>query len=144
MNLNAPQIESGPQPLTARKSSAGRVLLPYQQRWINDEADLKAWEKSRRIGADYTEAYDVASSRITVRRNEDYWYSSADESAAYEFAEYVRFWSKVFGAVADGQERHGVLRAISLGQAHDGDVQQSAPVPVQGRRCGPERAGVPR
>lgn len=95
MTPEAPEI------LTRRKSQAGRVLLPYQVRWLADKSDLKAWEKSRRIGADYTEAYDVAQSRITEKRNEHYWYSSADESAAYEFAEYVRFWMKVYGKVAD-------------------------------------------
>lgn len=87
--------------ITTPKSNKGRLLLGYQQRWVNDESRLKAMRKSRRVGADYCEAYDVASSRLTGKRNEDYWYSSADESASYEFAEYVRFWLKVFGHVAE-------------------------------------------
>jgi phage FluMu gp28-like protein len=90
-----------PEPITARKSSAGRVLLPYQEAWRRDPSRLKLWEKSRRIGATYTEANDATMDRLTGRRNVDYWFSSADESAAYEFAEYCRFWSKVAGQVAD-------------------------------------------
>lgn len=90
-----------PDVITTPKTKKGRVLLPYQTRWVNDQSRLKAWEKSRRIGADYTEAYDVAMSRYSEKRNEDYWYSSADESAAYEFAEYVRHWVKTFGKVLD-------------------------------------------
>ncbi len=76
-------------------------LLPYQQRWMADESELKIWEKSRRIGATYVEACDVAFSRLSGRRNEDYWFSSADESAAFEFIEYIKFWCKVAGKVLE-------------------------------------------
>jgi len=74
-------------------------LLPYQARWMADESPLKIWEKSRRIGATYVEACDVALSRLSGRRNEDYWFSSADESAAFEFIEYIKFWCNVAGKV---------------------------------------------
>lgn len=88
------------QAFTSRKPKSGRVLLPYQQSWRRDGAALKLWEKSRRIGATYTEANDAVMSRLTGR-DSDYWFSSADESAAYEFAEYCRFWLKTASAVAD-------------------------------------------
>lgn len=89
-----------PTPLTSRKSRAGRVLLPWQEAWRRDTSRMKLWEKSRRIGATYTEANDAVMSRLTGR-NTDYWFSSADESAAYEFAEYCRFWLTKADAVAD-------------------------------------------
>lgn len=76
-------------------------LLPDQAKWMADESPLKIWEKSRRIGATYVEACDVAMSRLSGRRNEDYWFSSADESAAYEFIEYVKFWCRVAGKVLE-------------------------------------------
>lgn len=76
-------------------------LMLSQQQWVRDDSTIKLWSKSRRIGATYAEASDVASSRLTKRRNEDYWFSSADESAAYEFAEYVGFWCKVFDHVVN-------------------------------------------
>ena len=87
--------------ITRPKTRSGHVLLPYQEAWVNDPSDKKIWEKSRRIGATYAESYDVAAGRITGKRNEDYWFSSADESAAYEFADYCRFWAKMFDAVVD-------------------------------------------
>ena len=33
-------------------------MLPYQARWVQDAADLKVCEKSRRIGLSWAEAYD--------------------------------------------------------------------------------------
>lgn len=88
-------------PLTTPKSKRGRVLLPWQEDWRRDESDLKIWEKSRRVGATYAEANDVVFSRLSRKRPLDYWFSSADESAAYEFADYNRFWLETAGAVAD-------------------------------------------
>ncbi|NLF31580.1 MAG: hypothetical protein GX591_11925 [Planctomycetes bacterium] len=89
--------------LTAPKTTAGRVLLPWQEAWRRDTSPMKIWEKSRRIGATYTEANDVVMTRLPGRPREhvDYWFSSADESAAYEFADYCRHWLEVAGAVAD-------------------------------------------
>lgn len=94
-----------PEVITRRKSGRGRILLPYQAKWCNDRSRMKLWPKSRRIGADYCEAYDAIETRVnrnsTGFRRSSYWYSSADESAAYETAEYWRFWLKVFNTVAD-------------------------------------------
>ncbi|HDW3010207.1 TPA: hypothetical protein RMA68_005065, partial [Escherichia coli] len=36
------------------------VLLPYQKRWVADDADLKIAEKSRRTGLTWAEAADAA------------------------------------------------------------------------------------
>lgn len=88
-------------PVVITDPKVRRPLLPYQQRWMADESNLKIWEKSRRIGATYVEACDVAFSRLSGRRNEDYWFSSADESAAFEFIEYIKFWCKVAGKVLE-------------------------------------------
>jgi len=38
--------------------SAAPILLPYQQRWSDDQAQVKIYEKSRRIGISYAEAAD--------------------------------------------------------------------------------------
>ena len=80
------------------------VLLPYQEDWINDAATLKLGDKSRRTGWTWAEAYDAVAQRFrpTTPRNMDYWFSSADESAAMEFIEYCDFFSRrFFGAIAD-------------------------------------------
>ena len=78
--------------LIAAAGLAGHLWLPYQVAWINDTAEAAIWEKSRRIGADYCESYRCVTDRTGGRRLCDYWYSSADESAAIEFAEYVKTW----------------------------------------------------
>jgi len=87
--------------MTTPKTKAGRVLLPYQEAWRRDQSTLKIWEKSRRIGATYTEANDAVMTRKAGKRRSNYWFSSADESAAYEFADYCRFWDRLTSSVAD-------------------------------------------
>ena len=36
-----------------------RSLLPYQKRWVDDRAQFKVIEKSRRIGLSWCEAFDA-------------------------------------------------------------------------------------
>lgn len=93
-------------PLTRRKTgkTLGGMFLPYQVDWINDDAPRKLGDKSRRTGWTYCEAYDCVALRYrkTGRRAMDYWFSSADESAAQEFIDYCRFFARdLFGVVAD-------------------------------------------
>jgi len=64
--------------------------LPYHKRLIEDQSRRIVVEKSRRIGYDYAQAYKHTMRRATGQRARDLWYTSADESAAYEFAEYCR------------------------------------------------------
>jgi len=90
-----------PDILTLPHTAAGRVLLPYQEAWRRDESRMKIWEKARRIGATYAEANDATMSRKSLRRKSNYWFSSADESAAFEFADYCRFWDRMTDQVAD-------------------------------------------
>lgn len=86
--------------ITGGKSLAELLLLPYQVRWIRDRSKLALIEKSRRVGIDYAEAYGVTESRITGARCDDYWYSSADETAAREFMEYIRLCAESFQSAA--------------------------------------------
>jgi phage FluMu gp28-like protein len=70
-------------------------FLPYQLLWLNDSSQIKVWEKSRRIGATYVQAYedvrDVVSGNVPA-----VWFSSADESAAKEYILYCSQWTKFF------------------------------------------------
>ncbi len=72
-----------------------RHFLPYQIDWLKDRSRIKLWEKSRRIGATYTQAYedveDCAKKAVPA-----VWFSSADESAAREYIEYCKHWGKLF------------------------------------------------
>ena len=97
---------AGPTPLTRPKTgrTLGAMFLPDQLAWINDESDAKLWDKCRRYGATYCEAYDSVSSRFRRQtpRDCDYWFSSADRSAGEEFIDYCRFFAKdLFSSVAD-------------------------------------------
>jgi phage FluMu gp28-like protein len=73
--------------------------LPYQTAWILDNSRYRLWDKSRRIGATYAESYRAVRDRNLNPNAPDYWFSSADESSAFEFAEYCRKWCDMFEAV---------------------------------------------
>ncbi|MBO6740264.1 MAG: hypothetical protein JJ916_10425 [Phycisphaerales bacterium] len=94
--------------LPAIAGLASTVWLPYQLAWINDESEVAIWEKARRVGADYCESFRCVRERINGERVLDYWYSSADESAAYEFAEYVRAWLQLYDKVSEEVTTNGI------------------------------------
>jgi phage FluMu gp28-like protein len=88
----------------SRALTTGRILLPFQLRWCEDESPAKLGEKSRQIGWTWTEAYDCVSRRFrrTQPRKLNYWFSSTDESAGVEFIEYSAFFArKLFARIAD-------------------------------------------
>lgn len=96
MTATAPHPELLELPEAMRRE----VFLPYQKAWILDQARIAVFEKSRRIGADWTEAFRAVRDRISGARSNDYWYSSADESAAREFMLYVQMWlTELYGGV---------------------------------------------
>ena len=70
-------------------------FLPYQVNWIKDTADAMLSEKSRRIGMTYSDSYKSCRDRNTIDYRRDLWFSSADESAAYEYALYCRTWCEI-------------------------------------------------
>ncbi len=74
------------------------IFLPYQIRWLRDKSLTKIWEKSRRIGATYIQAYEDVPE--AARGLWDVWFSSADESAAREYIIYVEKWTKMLNKVA--------------------------------------------
>jgi phage FluMu gp28-like protein len=86
-------------------------FLPYQQRWLADKSKIKFWEKSRRIGATYVQAYEDAED-MAAGRYPNVWFSSADESAAKEYiincaawAKYLQIGADVLGVVVIDKER---------------------------------------
>jgi len=72
-----------------------KYFLPYQSRWLNDTSKIKIWEKSRRIGATYVQAYEDVRDCVTAKVP-SVWFSSADESAAKEYIIYCAQWAKLF------------------------------------------------
>ncbi len=74
-------------------------FLPYQRRWLEDRSRIKVWEKSRRIGATYVQAFEDVRDCLS-RRVPEVWFSSADESAAREYIEDAARWARMFDAAA--------------------------------------------
>lgn len=75
------------------------LFMKYQKNWIDDTARLAIWEKSRRIGATYVESW--CSTKWSLDTGRDTWFSSADDSAAKEFIDYVAHWCELLEAVAE-------------------------------------------
>jgi len=96
-------------------------FLPYQVRWIKDEARVKIWEKSRRIGATYCQAYEDVRDCVS-KKVPAVWFSSADLTAAAEYILYCAKWARAFHIAAKDlgeivlDEKKGIKAyAIELG-----------------------------
>jgi phage FluMu gp28-like protein len=92
---------STPEPRTARTPG---VLLPYQQRWVSDQAQVKLCEKSRRIGLSWAEAADDALMTASAS-GMDVFYIGYNKDMALEFiedcADWARFYNLAAGEVED-------------------------------------------
>jgi phage FluMu gp28-like protein len=80
------------------------VLLPYQIKWIQDTSPVKIWEKSRRIGASWCEAFDAVTIASVKQKAQNYWYISANKEMALEFIQDAAYWSRWFQAAASEVE----------------------------------------
>lgn len=70
-------------------------FLPYQVEHILDESPASLEEKSRRIGITYANSYKHCRRRNRIDYRRDLWFSSADDSAAFEYAQYCRQWCEL-------------------------------------------------
>jgi len=78
-------------------------FLPYQERWIDDDAQLKIAEKSRRVGFTYASSYRMF--KKCMQRGEGFiqWVSSRDQFTAQELIrDYVSRWCKLANVAAKG------------------------------------------
>ena len=85
------------------------VLLPYQVRWIADDAAVKVCEKSRRVGITWSEAADRALSAAS-KTGMDTWYIGYNKDMALEFVETAAGWAREFDRVARAIEEIAVDR----------------------------------
>ncbi len=83
------------------------ILLPYQMRWLADEAAVKVAEKSRRVGITWTEAADSAL-RAAAARGMDTWYIGYNRDMALEFVETAAQWARQFNKAAHAIEEIAV------------------------------------
>lgn len=75
------------------------ALLPYQQVWCADKAQVKVCEKSRRIGLSWGEAADSALLAASAK-GMDVWYVGYNKDMALEFIRDCANWAKYYDLAA--------------------------------------------
>lgn len=76
------------------------VLLPYQQRWVAETADVAVWEKSRRIGASWSDACDAVLTAAAAENAMDALYIGYSEDMTREYIDDCAMWAKSFNFAA--------------------------------------------
>jgi phage FluMu gp28-like protein len=82
------------------------ILLPYQSAWVADRSRVKVWEKSRRIGASYGEAFDsvVEAALSRDEGGQSSYYLSYNKEMTQQFIKDCGFWAKILNVVAGDME----------------------------------------
>ncbi len=90
-------------------------LLPYQKKWVRDNARLKLAEKSRQIGWTWAAAYGITARKSMETAQLDAWISSRDTKQARlfledckHFANYVNAHAKARGWEICNEHGHSV------------------------------------
>lgn len=87
-------------------SEVPAALLPYQQRWLADDADMKVAEKSRRTGLTWAEAADDAliAGRTRSAGGMNVYYIGYNMDMAIEYIEACAMWARIFSQACDAIE----------------------------------------
>lgn len=72
------------------------IFLPYQTRWAADRAQVKLWEKSRRIGASYSEAADNVLHAGAAEGGGSVGYISYNKAMTAGYIADCAKWAKAF------------------------------------------------
>ncbi|MEM7046981.1 MAG: terminase family protein [Pseudomonadota bacterium] len=94
-------------------------FLPYQRVWLADTSRLKIWEKSRRIGATYVQAYEDVVDASKADGSMDVWFTSANSDASKEYIRYAAMWARLLKIAADdlGEvviDKESDIRALAI------------------------------
>jgi len=92
-------------PNTASESISGdlpAVLLPYQQKWVADDAQLKVGPKSRRIGLTWAESADdvLIAGADKSAGGQNVYYIGYNQDMGLEFIEACGMWAKAYNYAA--------------------------------------------
>jgi phage FluMu gp28-like protein len=85
-----------------------KVLLPYQQRVLNDNARIRLVEKSRRIGLSWAIACEMALDASEVNGC-DGWYIGYNKEMTEEFIRDVESWAKKYSIAASTIEESQIF-----------------------------------
>ena len=116
-------------------------LLPYQQRWIADPAQVKVCEKSRRVGITWAEAGDRALA-AAGRTGMDTWYIGYNKDMALEFVTVAAQWARRFNRAAraieeiaiDNEDRDILAYRIRFASGHKIVALSSRPANLRGKQ----------
>jgi len=83
-------------------AAAPPVLLPYQQRWVEDRAPLKVAEKSRRTGLTWAEAADDVLTAASARdaQGQNVYYIAYNQDMTIEYVQACAMWARAFDYAA--------------------------------------------
>jgi len=76
-------------------------FLPYQQRWIKDQAALKICEKGRQIGLSYADSYDTVRKVAPREARLPVFVSSRDMVQAKQYLNYCKRWARILNYAAE-------------------------------------------
>ncbi len=93
---------------TANALEAAEILLPYQKAWIEDESPLKIWEKSRRIGASWTEALNSVL-QTQGSKGQNTYYLSYNKDMTRQFITDCKFWAGIVN-IAAGELKEEIVK----------------------------------
>jgi len=129
--------------------TAPTVLLPYQQKWVADQSQVKVCEKSRRVGISWAEAADAALTGAAGRAagGDDTWYIGYNQDMAKEFILDVAFWAKHYQLAAgemeeqvfidqdeDKQDKHILTFGITFASGYRVTALSSRPSNLRGKQ----------
>jgi phage FluMu gp28-like protein len=117
------------------------VLLPYQIRWLADNAPVKVAETSRRVGITWTEAADAALTAAAAA-GMDTWYLGYNRDMAREFVETAAAWARQFNKAAraieeialDDERRDILAYRIRFASGHKIVALSSRPSNLRGKQ----------
>ena len=79
------------------------MLLPYQQRWVNDNSQRKLCVKSRQVGLSWCTAYRLVREKVKQGARLDAWVSSRDEVQAQLFLQDAKRFADILNVAAEDQ-----------------------------------------
>lgn len=83
-------------------------FLPYQVAWLQDNSQIKIYEKSRRIGMTYAQAFeDVIDAAVFGKYN--VWFSSNNITNAREYIDYCKKYAAALNAVVKSETQTELL-----------------------------------
>jgi len=81
------------------KLTKEELLLPFQKKWLEDDNHLKIWEKSRRIGASWTEALNSVL-QTQGSKGQNTYYLSYNKDMTRQFILDCKFWAQIVNIAA--------------------------------------------